>query len=177
MPKRYLKGMGEVKAKEAGIAPNEFIDKMKKGFPKTRAMFMDAISDIESSGGKDFSHREIASGIQKGTSAGGQYGLMPNTIKELVNRSKSEDLAPIAEKNPDEIKQLIESNPDIEDVFAKQLSDMVIKKSDNNLDKAAYMWNQGHNLDPDSVSEDTLAKSDYVEKFRNLMEKLQRGNK
>ena len=48
--------------------------------------FLKNISQIESRGGEDMNHPEIKSGIHKGTKAIGRYGLMPNTVGEVLNR-------------------------------------------------------------------------------------------
>jgi hypothetical protein len=39
---------------------------------------------IESSGGKNLNHRPMASGIHKGSRAGGYYGLMPETVRYVI---------------------------------------------------------------------------------------------
>ena len=50
--------------------------------------FLKTIQMIESSGGKNFNHPEIESGIHEGHRAIGNYGLMPNTVQEIATRMK-----------------------------------------------------------------------------------------
>ena len=52
--------------------------------------FLEAIAGVESSGGVNFNHPTIKTGIHKGQRAAGTYGLMPNTVKEVVNRMRLE---------------------------------------------------------------------------------------
>ncbi len=141
--------------------------------------FLKIISQIESSGGKNFDHPEIQNGIQAGTAAAGQYGLMPNTIQELVNRQRlSGQMNPamrdIASEPPEQMKADVESNPDIENQLAGQLATRVLNKS-NDPAMAAYMWHSGHNLQPQQVQERNYMNDPYVQKFLKLRNML--GNK
>lgn len=45
---------------------------------------MSALSNVESSGGKNLNHEMISSGIHAGDRAGGHYGLMPLTVKMVI---------------------------------------------------------------------------------------------
>lgn len=141
-----------------------------------RELFLDNISQLESSGGKNFNHKEMESGIHEGQSAIGRFGLMPNTIKELVNRKimhdgQNDQLRGLSEQNPDEIKRILEANPEIEYQFADQLAKKVLTKQ-KDPEKAAYSWFQGHNLTPEQVDQRDYQNSEYVKRFSNLRKKL-----
>ena len=142
--------------------------------PPNIQKFLSKIEQIESSGGQDTNHPVItAPNLQQGTSAIGRYGLMPNTVKELVNRRRirgtaSPDMMDLSQAPPEVIKAKLEANPDLEDQFANDLANHVIRKQDGDEDKAAYSWLNGHNLTPDDITPDQLNSSDYVNKFRRL---------
>lgn len=137
--------------------------------------FLKLISMIESSGGKNFNHKKVQSGVQEGDEGIGKYGLMNNTVQELINRERrgmaphQEEYYTLRNKPSEEVKQYLESNPKAEDMFAKQLADKVGLQDP---DKAAYMWNMGHNINREKISDDQLDTSPYVDKFRKLKESL-----
>lgn len=137
------------------------------------ANFLEKIKQIESSGGKDFSHDEIQSGIHAGTSAAGNFGIMPNTATELVGRMERvgplpQGLEQLKTMPPDQIKSFIETNPDQEKQLAEYLAGHVLDKQQGDEEKAAYSWQYGHNLTPDKLQKRPYKDSDYVKKFNNL---------
>ena len=142
--------------------------------PPNIQKFLQKIEAIESSSGQNTNHPVVtAPNLQQGTSAIGRYGLMPNTVKELVNRRRirgtaSPDMMDLSQAPPEVIKAKLEANPDLEDQFANDLANHVIRKQDGDEDKAAYSWLNGHNLTPDDITPDQLNSSDYVNKFRRL---------
>lgn len=133
---------------------------------------------VESSGGKDTDHPVVtAPNLQQGTRAIGRYGLMPNTVKELVNRRRlrgtvSPDMMDLTDLPPEEIKARLEASPELEEQFANDLANHVIQRQGGDEDKAAYSWIQGHNLSPDEIKPETLEQSPYVQKFRRVNETL-----
>lgn len=135
--------------------------------------FLKVIEQIESSGGKNFKHPTMKEGIHAGHTAMGRFGLMPNTIYEIANRAKAAGgLTPsmkkaAAIKDPVALKQYIERDPKIEREFAEQLALRLLEKH-NNPDKAAYSWNQGHNLSPETIEKRDYGNADYVKKFKKL---------
>lgn len=133
--------------------------------------FLKLISMLETSGGQNLEHKEIKHGIHKGDTAIGSYGLMPNTIQEIVKREQKrgpleEALTEIAKKDPNFIKQYFLDNPDSESIIAGKLVDKIGLE---NPEKSAYMWNRGHNIDPNDITDDKLDNSEYVKRFRMLM--------
>jgi hypothetical protein len=106
-------------------------------------------------------------------SAIGRYGLMPNTVKELINRRKingsmTTDLQDLDNSTPEEMKSKIEGDPDLENELANQLANIVTRKQMGDEDKAAYAWQNGHNLAPEQITPDKLQQSSYVKKFQQL---------
>lgn len=144
--------------------------------------FLKTISQLESSGGKNMDYPEVESGIQSGTSAMGQYGLMPNTVKEMINKRRqagtmTPELQELDGMNPHEMKAHIEANPDLEDQIAKSLALKVLHNQMGDEEKAAYSWTMGDNLSPDDISKEKMndqssAGGRYVDKFRRIRDQL-----
>jgi len=137
---------------------------------------LDTIAQIESSGGKNFNHAQIKSGMHTGTSAIGTYGLMPNTIQEIANRKRmagelTPELEQVSKLPPDKMKQTLEANPDLEKAFARKLASEVLKKQPND-EMAAYSWFQGHNKTPQQIKEENYQDHDYVKKYKKFRKNL-----
>jgi len=136
--------------------------------------FLKRISQLESSGGQNTDHPVVQSGIQEGEQAIGQYALMPNTVRELINRRRlqgneiSPELQNIHKMPSPDMKKYIEENPNIEDDLANQLATKVIQGQVGDEDRAAYSWKMGHNLTPDRITDEKLNTNPYVQKYRNL---------
>jgi hypothetical protein len=120
-----------------------------------KSKFLKAMSMLESSGGKNLNHKTIQHGIHAGDAATGQYGLMPNTIDEMQHR---------AELAGEEV-------PEGEEAVASKLYDHIAAKTNDPV-KQAHMWQHGHNIDPDKLTEDVLANSERANRFRGLQGKL-----
>lgn len=137
--------------------------------------FLKNISQVESSGGKNYNHDLIQKGIHTGHKAIGRYGLMPNTVKEVLVRMKQKgtltpDLQKLNDLDPVTLKDTLEKNPDLEDQIAETLADRVLDRQQDE-EKAAYSWHQGHNLSPDKIEEKQYKDHDYVKKY-NTYKKL-----
>lgn len=135
--------------------------------------FLKNISKIESSGGKNLNHPEMQRGIHAGDRAIGQYGLMPNTIQEIINRQKSDNsITPEIDElqylRPEQLRNVVQNNPDVENNLASYLANRVLNNQNGNEAAAAFAWNQGSNLPPDRITSDKLLGSDYVRKFTKM---------
>lgn len=133
--------------------------------------FLQTIGQIESSGGKNFDHQEIESGMHEGHRAAGTYGLMPNTVYEVLNRMRLEgpmqkQYSDLRQMEPDAVKQYIESNPEVEQKLAERLARRVLKNQGGDEEKAAYSWFQGHNLSPKDIEQRKYQEHDYVNKYK-----------
>lgn len=118
--------------------------------------FLDAIKQVESSGGKNLNHPVIESGIHAGQSAIGSYGLMPNTIKEIKKRFPAS----------------VETNN--EDILARKLAEYIAKKTGNDKEAMAASWFYGHNLPPERLEK--LKSSSYVKKVMDAFSKLPKSD-
>lgn len=172
MEKEKASRMDENRKKAIKMAAE--MDKFQDDYEQLdRERFLDTISMIESSGGKNFNHARIPSGIHEGHRAAGRYGLMPNTMQEIANRMKQEgnldpELERITSLPPDQMKAAIEANPNYEQMLAEHLAGRVLDRQGGDEEKAAYSWFQGHNLTPQEIRDRNYKEHDYVKKFNNF---------
>ena len=142
-----------------------------------RNKFLNIIRQIESSGGKNLNHDTINYGIHKGDAAIGEYGIMPKTANEFIRRRElrgqyGPDEALMAKMSPEELREFLKDQDRAEQNLAEDIADRVIARSNGDMEKAAYMWNQGHNKLASSIDDKNLDSSDYVKKFRNIRDYL-----
>lgn len=130
--------------------------------------FLNNISQIESGGGKYMNHKEVTTGLQKGQTAIGRYGLLPNTVDEIANGSSDPKIKSLLDMSGKEKKTALESNPDLERKVASTLAQKVLSNQGGDQEKAAYTWLNGHNLTPQQVEDRDYQNSDYVQKFKKL---------
>lgn len=139
--------------------------------PVPRESFLNAISQLESSGGKNIDHPVIESGPQAGQKAVGRFGLLPNTISELNNRARlANELTPemqIAGRNP----ASLQTNPNLEQVYVNRLAEHILGNI-NDPEMAAYAWNSGHNLTPEKIKQRDYKNDPYVKKFSKIWKTL-----
>jgi len=73
---------------------------------------------------------------------------------------------------PDQMKQVVEQNPDYEQAMAEFLANHVLTRQQGDEEKAAYSWFQGHNLTPEKIEQRPYRKHDYVQKYNQYYKKL-----
>lgn len=142
-----------------------------------KKQFLDIIRQIESSGGRDLKHETLQSGIHKGDAAIGEYGIMPKTAQEFIRRRELKDQfgpdeALMRQMNPEQLKEFLADQDRVEQNLADDIATRVLKRSKGDVEKAAYMWNQGHNKLASSIDEEDLDNADYISKFRRLRNSL-----
>lgn len=123
-----------------------------------RDNFLNAISQIESSGGKNLNHPISNAPLQMGQQAVGQYGLMPNTIAEMAKRNR--DPAAVITPGSQQEQQV-----------AQQLAQRVLGRFPDPA-MAAYAWHSGHNLTPDQIQQRDYLNDPYVQKFQKIWKSL-----
>lgn len=127
---------------------------------------LEAISLNESDGGKNLNHQEITKGPYKGMRAGGAYGILPSTARELVinNEVLFVKYYRIVNMTHYEITELLNSDhkmsQDIALVFWKKLR-VNLKFGPS---RAAYAWLYGPGAAL-KVSEQAVHENNYVKKF------------
>jgi hypothetical protein len=143
----------------------------KKAMPLSQFLAIQRM--IESNGGKNYNHAMIKSGMHKGTSAIGQYGLMPKTVDDLITRvmkSKDPEDLKIVSMPWQEKKAYLEAHPEIEDRLAKEYALQSLKRSRGAMDATLdWQWGQGRPTDP---SKYTPAMKDRLAKFQQIKKKL-----
>ena len=142
-----------------------------------KKQFLDLIRQIESSGGKNLDHDTLNYGMHKGDAAIGEYGIMPKTANEFIRRRElrgqyGPDEALMSKMSPEELTEFLKDQDRVEQNLAEDIADRVLTRSKGDVEKAAYMWNQGHNKLASSVDTQDLDSSDYIKKFRSLRNSL-----
>jgi len=167
---------GQVKQayNDARAEGQAIIDKHQSG-DKNIDNFLKTISMNESSGGKNTNHRQMKDGLHAGDSAVGQYGLMPNTIKEMAGRmGKDHPMSKYAKMDNNAVSQSLKTNPNDEGEIAKFMANHLNDKFKGDQNKMAYSWFQGHNLTDDhfNTSHKDYQNHDYVKKFNKHKEQF-----
>lgn len=144
------------------LKPNqEYVDPREN---KANALneFLEKIAMLESSGGKNTQHKMITNpeSIHYGTSAVGEYGLMPVTAQDLDRKYNINELQGLSKE---EAQKRLEEDSDLRDRIARSLASELLNKVPQ--ETAAHMWKMGHNKVP---SEEKLERSDRVKKFKAL---------
>jgi hypothetical protein len=155
-------------AREQARAEGQAIIDKYQNRDKNIDNFLNTISMNESSGGKNLNHKQIKEGLHAGDAAVGQYGLMPNTIKEMARRMGSDSpVAQYANMDNKKLAQSIKSNPGHEKEIAKFMANHLHDKFGGDENKMAYSWFQGHNLTDDhfNTSHKDYMNHDYVQKY------------
>ncbi len=122
------------------------------------------ISQLESSGGIDTDHKEIKEGLQKGDTAIGEYGLMPNTLDEFKKRYPSEITKDLSKE---QLAEKAKNDPEFAEQMAATIASYLTQKRGLNEEQAAAAWERGHNAKP----EDLNLQSKRAIKFRVLQKK------
>lgn len=131
-------------------------------YPKQETL--EAIAEVESSGGKNLAHKKMMRGMHKGSSAIGKYGLMPSTIKET--EKSLQDLS------EEEIKRKMMRDEELEQRVASKYYDRLRKQLDSNdPGKIGYGWFQGiTGAKKDIKKGKDIEKHFHVKKIRKAIE-------
>ncbi len=124
-----------------------------------------AISMVESYGGKYTNHQTLESGMHQGTRAGGWFGMMPLTAKDLIRSSRrlrakyGDWLDRPNNELSEELTQNRRMDRDIALYFWKKL------REDRSPERAACSWYRGPWSD-ECGPEAELDRDEYVRKFK-----------
>lgn len=132
--------------------------------------FLELIRNLESSGGKNLDHKPTATG----KTAVGEYGQMPDTIRELANRKRlsgeNEMLDDSMYKGSDEyISDSLSNSPDVRKHYAEQLGQRLLDKTNGNMDLAATGWLYGHNNGVNTLENKLAKDTDYQNRIKKNM--------
>ena len=132
--------------------------------PAELAREMNAIKIVESSGGKNTNHAIIKVGVQKGTRAGGAYGIMPKTAFLLIKTNK--DLKKkygfyVSINSTEMMTSALNSNHKLDDELARVFWSALRKH--RTMESAACAWFRGPGnencKDPQKLSSDGYVQS------------------
>lgn len=122
--------------------------------------FLHKIAFLESSYGQNLNHPEVTRGPNSGTSAMGEYGIMPLTAQDLDKQYGINELQGL---NIEDIPQKMEESPGLDHRIASTLASKLLNKNPSEV--AAYKWEHGQNTKP---SLEQLDNSQRVQRFRVL---------
>lgn len=132
---------------------------------------LQAISHVESSGGKNTNHRPMTAGLHRGTRAGGFYGVMPKTVKYIIQatpalRAKYETwLNRDAQSITAELNSNRSFDEDVAYAMWKRLRQWY------GPEVAAYAWLHGWGA-VEKVSLEQIRAHSYVRKFKRELREL-----
>lgn len=128
-----------------------------------------AISEIESSGGKNKNHALTTVGLNAGHRAAGSTGLMPLTVKETI--SKSPDLqkkySHLMTMTHDRVTQHLNENPSAETEIANHHWERITEHFKDNGARRAFAWRNGITA-AKRASDSEVMSHPYVQKFLSL---------
>lgn len=131
--------------------------------------FMKLIKAMESSGGKDTKHKRMTAGIHEGDAAVGAYGIMPKTAKEIAKRrirddrdTPSDDV--VANVQEPSVEALLKENPELAREYAKDLAELVMKRTQGDPGLGMTAWHYGHNRSLDSLKDVAERNPEYLDK-------------
>ena len=129
-----------------------------------------ALAQNESSGGINMAHSEVSRGLNKGTKAGGPWGMMPLTAKEVVGRSDAfkESYPDITQLSPEQVSHVLNYDPETAYALARAEYERRLQALEGDKQKAAYSWLHGV-TGAKKASPEQIIGSEYVQKFlKNL---------
>lgn len=127
---------------------------------------------MESSNGKNIDHATMEDGMHKGTSAMGEYGLMPKTAQDIVKNSDEPLDQIVKNADPTQVEEILKANPQAYERYVDKYLDKVVQKSPDPVE-AAVRWHGGPNMKNDSVKRYIASDpNDYVTRTQNAMDVL-----
>ena len=150
--------------------PNEDTDEVNPGLLP--------IKMIESSGGKNIQHPMVNEGPNAGTSAYGQFGLMPMQIIDTVNYddhlgSRYPELAGMNYKrDQNKIFRTLKKHPELEREIANSHWKRLNDRFGGDIDRMAYAWLHGI-TGASHATDEQIKKHSYVKKYHKFRQMLQ----
>jgi len=130
---------------------------------------LNAISSVESNKGKYTHHKPVEGGMHQGSSAVGQYGLMPITIQETVKMNpalKREHSKILGMKGP-ELHNYMQKHPDLEGKIAHSYLSRLEHHFGQDPEKIGFSWFQGISAGHKAIKENKpISQHFHVKKIR-----------
>lgn len=147
-------------------SPASLSSKQHTGYSHDR--MLNAISQIESSGGKNINHKPTSAGT-----AYGKWALMPNTIKETIklNPKLRREHSKILNLQNKDLNRYMQDNPKLERELASTHLKRLEHHFGNNSNAIAFSWNQGITGTNRALNEKKdITSHPYVQKFKHFYE-------
>lgn len=130
-----------------------------------------AIGMAESNNGLYKNHSTVTKGLNAGTHAGGSYGLMGLTVKDLIQRfpSLKKRYSKLLSLSPNQIADWISSHPEDDNIIA--MTNWKRLRSEKSFSKAAYAWLYG-DAGTAKSSDEQIRTNPYVRKVLKNYETL-----
>ena len=125
---------------------------------------LNAISQVESSGGKNVNHKPTSQG-----SAYGKFALMPNTIHETIkmNPDLKRQHSKAIGLNGNDLSHYMQDNPNLEQVLADRHIKRLEHHFGQNPTAIAFAYNQGISGTNRAIKEkQNIESHPYVQKFK-----------
>lgn len=131
---------------------------------------------LESSDGKNMNHEQLRSGPNKGQTAGGAYGIVPNSLKDFARQSMKRnipvdtDILAYMDDPHEEVTKRLNEDREFDEKSAEMALNLINSKTGGDEAKTAYAWRTGHNRS-DADMEANAAKHPYVQAYLREKEK------
>lgn len=145
--------------------------------------FLNAISELESSGGKNVHHKPSNDQTHQGETAVGRFALMPKTLKDISKMFHEKDghlrhslgkfykdpeVENLANMDDDQVSAEVQKNPKIQTRAARYLAEHLKGQYGNEPSKQAFGWRFGHRRPSEDITPEKLKGSGYVRKFNDI---------
>lgn len=143
---------------------------------QTASRFKKTLRMVETSGGKNLAHSPVKKGVNKGDTAGGEWGILPNSLKMYINQAKNRNmpvdprLEELALLPNDQITKRLNEDREIDNIAANLGQSIILDQADYDEGKAAYSWNHGNIRDFNNMPEGYMDNSYTQKYFNNLQE-------
>ena len=157
-------------------SPQEHIASLKSKNP-----VLWSIAQTESSGGQNLNHKTMKSGMHKGQTAGGAWGMMPKTAGYVLKLSKKlqskypelAELSSDVNANHKQITESLNKNPQVAYDLANTLLNHIKSVHGNDMNKILHSWHYGIEGTKKATSDKKDLKSDqYVQKISSHLNSL-----
>jgi hypothetical protein len=147
--------------------------------PEKIEEFLQAVREVESSGGTNLNHPRIVAGEQKGLKAVGQYGLTPvgffDALRVLGKQKDNKEyqhmgsfVAPETalpkEQQQQALEEIIKSRPQMEEEVVRSLASRLLNRQKGDVLKAVAAY-EGNPYQP-LMSDENRDKNERVQKLR-----------
>lgn len=139
---------------------------------------LNAISQVESSGGKNMNHEAVQGSMHHGEKAIGQYGMMPVTIRETLklNPDLSRAHGKAIKLHGSQLEHYIQDNPGLENQIAQKHLQRLEHHFGNDPAKLGFAWLNGVTGTNKALkNHEDISKHWHVKKVNNAYNSKKNG--